>query len=368
MNAGEIENYAEGVDEKWMRRCMELAAKGMGNVSPNPLVGAIVVKDGKILGQGFHEKFGEAHAEINAIRDALRSHRSIEGATLYVNLEPCSHTGKTPPCTNAIIRHKFAKVVVAMQDPNPLVNGKGIRKLRTAGIEVVTNVLHNEAARLNEAFAKFITQKLPFVVLKVAQTKDGYIARSDGSSRWITTRASRTVVHRLRNHYDAVLIGAGTAIADNPRLTVRHIKGRSPFRVLIDGKLRTPLHSHLFTDRFRSLTIVYTTDRKKAELLKKKGIAVRVFDSRNSKIPLRKILHDLALHNIASVMVEGGQQMFEQFLREGLADKLIVFRSPKIFGEGISAFGKMTGKFHLTNTTSQKINGDVVVEGLIAYD
>ncbi len=355
-------------DEKWMRRCLELAAKGIGNVSPNPLVGAVVVKHGKLLGDGFHKKFGKAHAEVNAIHDALRKYRTLEGATIYVNLEPCSHVGKTPPCTNAIIHHRFARVVIAMQDPNPLVSGRGIRKLRAAGIEVVTGVLRKDASRLNEAFVKFITRGLPFVTLKAAQTSDGYIARIDGSSRWITNRASRAVVHRLRSQYDAVLIGAGTAITDNPRLTVRHVKGRNPFRVLVDGRLRTPLQSHLFTDRHRSLTIVYTSNRAKLKHLQEKGIVMRFIQNRNSKISLQEILRDLASRNIASVMVEGGQQMFEQLLRKRLADKVIVFRSSKIFGKGISAFGSMTDKFHLTATSSRDIEGDVLEEGYVAYD
>jgi diaminohydroxyphosphoribosylaminopyrimidine deaminase/5-amino-6-(5-phosphoribosylamino)uracil reductase len=357
-----------GEDAKWMRRCLELAAKGRGNVSPNPLVGAVIVKHGKFLGEGFHKKFGEAHAEINAIHDTLRKYRSLEGATLYVNLEPCSHVGKTPPCTDAILRHRFARVVIGMQDPNPLVEGRGIRKLRAAGIEVVTGVLRKDAARLNEAFVKFITRRLPFVTLKVAQTNDGYIARNDGSSRWITGRESRVIVHHLRSQYDAVLIGAGTAVADNPRLTVRHIKGRNPFRVLIDGQLRTPMQSHLFTDRSRSLTIVYTANRTKSKQLQQKGITVIFFQSRNYKISLQKVLRDLASRNIASVMVEGGQRMFEQFLRQHLADKIIVFRSPKIFGKGISAFGSMADKFHLTNAASQNIGEDVLEEGYVAYN
>ncbi|MDE3058722.1 MAG: bifunctional diaminohydroxyphosphoribosylaminopyrimidine deaminase/5-amino-6-(5-phosphoribosylamino)uracil reductase RibD [Bacteroidota bacterium] len=355
-------------DEQWMRRCIGLATKGSGNVSPNPLVGAVIVRNGKLLGKGFHRKFGGAHAEINAIRDALRKHRSLEAATLYVNLEPCSHFGKTPPCTDAIIAHRFKRIVVAMEDPNPIVSGNGVRKLRAAGIEVAENVLQKDAERLNEAFVKFITRGLPFVTLKVAQTSDGFIARSDGRSRWITGRASPAVAHRLRSQYDAVLIGAGTAIADNPHLTVRHVAGRNPFRILVDGRLRTPLQAHLFTDRHRSLTIVYTTNQRKARQLQKKGIVVKVFRSKNATISLPKIMRDLASRNVASIMVEGGQQIYEQFLRRQLADKVMLFRSTKRFGKGIPAFGTMTGKFRLVNTALQKMESDVMEEGSVAYD
>ncbi len=355
-------------DEKWMNRCLALAAKGYGSVSPNPLVGAVVVKHGKILGEGFHKKFGEAHAEVNAINDVLRKHQSLEGATLYVNLEPCSHVGKTPPCADAIIEHRFSRVVIAMQDPNPLVAGRGIRKLRKAGIDVAADVLRDDAVKLNEAFVKFITKRVPFVLLKVAQTSDGFIAQSSGSSRWITSKASRVFVHQLRSRYDAVLVGAGTAISDNPQLTVRHIKGRNPLRVLIDGRLRTPLRSKLFTDRHRSRTIVYTANRKKSKQLQRKGIMVRICREENFQISLRAVLSDLASHNVASVMVEGGQQMFEQFLRQRLADKIIVFQSPKQFHKGIPAFGKMTNRFHLKNVSHRKIGTDSMEEGYVVYD
>ncbi|MEW6062064.1 MAG: bifunctional diaminohydroxyphosphoribosylaminopyrimidine deaminase/5-amino-6-(5-phosphoribosylamino)uracil reductase RibD, partial [Bacteroidota bacterium] len=305
-------------DDYWMRRCFALAAKGKGYTSPNPLVGAVIVKDGKKIGEGYHRKYGEHHAEINAINDALSHKFSPNGATLYVNLEPCFHYGKTPPCVDAIIQHQFSRVVVATIDPNPRVNGKSIAKLKKIGIQCTTGVLKEEAVLLNEKFFKFIKTKLPFVALKAAQTADGFIAKNNGSSKWITCKQSRRYVHRLRSEYDAVVVGANTVVADNPFLSVRHIRGRNPVRIVIDGNLRTSAESNVFNSDAPTILYTSTTSAKhhdeKISTLTKKNILVVPLPTVKGRIPIKKILSDLGKRNIASLLVEGGQTMFTEFL------------------------------------------------------
>lgn len=338
MSRGQINDF----DRMRMLECLLLARKGSGFVSPNPLVGAVVVKDGKVVGRGYHKRYGGPHAEVYAIRQAGKQSR---GATLYVNLEPCSHTGKTPPCTELIIRSGIRRVVVGMKDPNPLVNGKGIRVLRSSGVEVDAGVLEKHCLLLNEFFVKYITRGLPFVTVKIAQTLDGKIADTAGNSRWITGEYSRRIVHTLRSRYDAVLVGAKTVVADNPRLTVRAVKGRSPYRVVLDGNLNVPLQSHILTDSFRNRTILFTS-RKAAQKKRRflstvvhRGVHVVILDTRRrSSLALLHVLNILADMNISSLLVEGGAQIYAQFLNEGLADKCIVFISSKVFGKGLSGF------------------------------
>jgi diaminohydroxyphosphoribosylaminopyrimidine deaminase/5-amino-6-(5-phosphoribosylamino)uracil reductase len=333
-------------DEMLMRRCFSLAQKGRGNVSPNPLVGAVIVKNGEIIGEGYHKRYGAAHAEIVAIQNALKNVTSLSGAILYVNLEPCFHYGNTAPCVDTILRHKFKRVVISTKDPNPLVSGKSIHKLRQQGIECELNVLKNEGKDLNEKFFSFITTHIPFVSLKVAQTKDGFIAKNDGSSRWITNILSRRYVHHLRGEYDAVLVGANTVIVDNPLLTVRSSKGRNPIRIVLDGKLRSPVNSKIFNGD--SATIVYTSDimsqgkKKKIQSLDNLGIAVVQLPSKNGRIKIKSILKDLGKHKISSLLVEGGQQVYQSFLYERCVQKIYQFTSPKEFHSGISAFGDIS--------------------------
>jgi len=356
-------------DEKWMRMCFALASKGSGYVSPNPLVGAVIVRNGKAVGKGYHRKFGASHAEVNAIRDAHARHASLSGATLYVNLEPCSHYGKTPPCVNAIVREGIAKVVTAMRDPNPLVAGKGFNVLRGAGVKVVNGVLKSEAEKLNEKFVKYVTTGFPFVALKVAQTSDGFIAKKDGTSKWISSKESRKIVHRLRSEYDAVVVGRGTAECDDPKLTVRGIKGRSPFRVLIDGKLRTSLNAAMFNDKYRSRTLVFFghASIEKVQQLKAKGVLLSRMKNKNGIIPLTDILSVLAAKGIASLLVEGGQSIYQQFLKERLADKIYCFISPDRFGEGLPAFGGQRPLFRVKRESTRKTGGDNFIEGLLLY-
>jgi diaminohydroxyphosphoribosylaminopyrimidine deaminase/5-amino-6-(5-phosphoribosylamino)uracil reductase len=354
-------------DEEFMSQCIELARRGKGNVSPNPLVGAVIVKDQRVVGRGYHRRFGETHAEINVLRDAGRKAR---GATLYVNLEPCTHYGKTPPCTGAIISSGIRRVVIGMIDPNPLVKGKGIRALTSAGVEVRTGILSDECRKLNEFFVKEVTTGLPFVTLKIAQTLDGKIALPNARSQWITSKESRKRVHQLRAEYDAVLVGARTAQLDDPQLTVRLGKGRNPKRILLDGNLSAPLSSRLFSDSFRSLTVVFARQNGSQEVEKKKltlerrGVRiVEILGRRDGTLPLKSVLESLADLNILSVLVEGGQRVFTQFLDEGFVDRLLVFVAPMIYGsDGVSAFGHVRRAVDYSSSSAERVGGDLLIQ------
>lgn len=324
-------------DEEIMQRCLRLARRGVGRVSPNPMVGCVIIRDGKIIGEGCHEKFGEPHAEVNAINSAPDT---VEGADLYVNLEPCSLFGKTPPCTDLLIEKKIRKVFVAMLDPNPEVNGNGVKKLRDAGIEVEVGLLGEEAKRLNEAFTKYVTTGLPFVTLKIAQSLDGRIALPNGKSKYISSGESLKRVHSLRAEYDAVLVGAGTLAADNPLLTVRFADGRSPVRIVLDGRLRSPVNSRMFHDGEARVILFHATkdtrgSRKKLNVLKQSGVEThRLRGDREGNIKVSTLMKAVARLGIASVLVEGGGKVFSEFIKKGAADKLELFTAPVIFGEG----------------------------------
>ena len=329
------------LDELFMMECISLARKGDGYVSSNPMVGAVLVKGGKVIGRGYHKRFGGAHAEVEAIQNAKTS---LRGATIYVNLEPCNYFGKTPACTDLIIRNGIAKVIIGCKDPNPLVAGKGIQQLKKAGIKVYTGVLEDECKKLNESFSKYIVSSLPFVALKIAQTLDGKIAGQRDESRWITNQASRKFVHHLRSRFDAVLVGAGTVEKDNPKLTVRDVKGRNPLRIVIDGNFSTNPDSKIYS-QVDAKTILFTSknsvrkQKKKKRTLGQKGVEIiELAAYRNGNLSLMKVLLELASRGIASVLVEGGAKIFSSFLQEKLADKLFIFIAPKIFGAGLNAF------------------------------
>ncbi|HLP17537.1 MAG TPA: bifunctional diaminohydroxyphosphoribosylaminopyrimidine deaminase/5-amino-6-(5-phosphoribosylamino)uracil reductase RibD [Bacteroidota bacterium] len=335
-------------DVRYMRQCLDIAAKGYGAVSPNPLVGALLVKHNRVIGQGYHRRYGGPHAEVHAVNDAERRGHSVEGATLYVSLEPCFHHGNTPPCVNLVIEKKIARVVAAVTDPNPLVHGKSIRKLRRAGIACTLGVMRREAERLNAAFFTFITRRRPFVAIKTAQTADGFIARADGSSKWITNDRARAHVHKLRARYDAVLVGAGTVIADNPQLTVRNASGRNPLRIVLDGNLRIPVDTSIVTTSAEAPTIVYTataeTRRKKSKIraLESLGVVVVELDARiDGRLAVADVLADLAAHQITSVLVEGGSDIYAEFLRARMADLLYRYASDTVFGEGIPGVDRL---------------------------
>jgi len=359
------------IDATFMLECLSLAQRGAGSVSPNPMVGCVIVKNGKIIGHGYHQIFGGPHAEVHAFRSAKSP---VRGATLYVNLEPCNYFGKTPPCTDLIIRKRISRVVIGMLDPNPRVAGNGVRQLRNADIKVDVGILHDECSRLNEAFSKYITTGLPFVTLKIAQTLDGFIADVKGQSKWITNDKSRTLVHTLRSQYDTVLIGARTVRLDNPKLTVRDVKGRNPVRVVIDGTFS--LHPDAAVFRGANL-ILFISERSSARSLKKKkifmkkGITIIELPAlRDGSISTRKILKRLGALGINSVLVEGGASVFSAFLRERTADKILCFIAPKFFGNGLSAVAELKNlsynKFiELNDVCSWNIGNDILIEGYL---
>ena len=287
-------------DTHYMRMAMRLALKGAGRTSPNPMVGAVLVKHGEVIATGYHKVAGEDHAEIVALK---RAGDRAKGATLYINLEPCSHHGRTPPCTMSLIRAGLGAVVAGMKDPNPRVRGRGLRQLRQAGIEVRVGVLEPQCRTLNEAFVKYITRGLPFVILKLAASLDGKIAAGSGDARWISSEASRRVVHRLRNQVDAVLVGAGTVVADDPQLTCRIPGGRNPWRVVLDARLRIPLSAKLLHHRDPHKSIIVTSleaPQRKVRALTDLGAQVWRLEAVNGRIPWLPCLKELSAGGLIS--------------------------------------------------------------------
>jgi diaminohydroxyphosphoribosylaminopyrimidine deaminase/5-amino-6-(5-phosphoribosylamino)uracil reductase len=357
--------------EHWMKRALLLARKGKGRTSPNPLVGAVLVKRGKVMGEGYHAKAGKAHAEIIAIE---RAGKDARGSTLYVNLEPCTHYGKTPPCAPAVIQAGVRRVVVGMVDPNPLVKGKGISTLRKAGIDVQIGTLEKQCKTLNEAFCKYILVKEPFVILKAAATLDGKIATRNGESKWISNEASRRLVHGVRNEVDAVVVGVGTILKDDPLLTARIRGGRDPVRIILDSRLRIPEDARVIGVS-SSRTLIATTTlapRDKIERLQRAGAQVVLVESKNGKVDLRSFLSKLGELGMMSILVEGGSQVNGAFLDGGLIDKLLLFLSPRMMGDP-QALGIFQGKGfeHLKEAASvedikiRRIGEDILVEGYL---
>ncbi len=314
-------------DELFMQRAMELAQLGVGEVSPNPRVGCVIVHDHKIIGEGWHHKFGEAHAEVNAI-NSVKDQSLLAVSTLYVNLEPCSHVGKTPPCADLLIHHRLKKIMIANTDTNPKVSGQGINKLRDAGIETGVGVLEKEGRALNKRFFTFVEKQRPYIILKWAQTADGFMAQKNFESKWITNEFSRQLVHRWRSEEDAVLVGTRTASHDNPLLSVREWSGRNPTRIVIDRFLRLNSHLHLFDKKEK--TICYNLLRHEEH---KNLLLIRLSEENF----ISELVHDLYKQKIQSVMVEGGAQTLQLFIEAKLWDEARVFTSARSFGEGIAA-------------------------------
>lgn len=314
-------------DKFYMLRAMELAKNGIGYVSPNPLVGCIIVNEDKIIGEGWHRKYGEAHAEVNAV-NALKDKSVLKHSVVYVNLEPCAHRGKTPPCADLLVEHKVKRVVIANADPNPLVAGKGINKLNDAGIEVTIGVLEKEGYELNKRFFTLLKQRRPFIILKWAQTADGFIAQQNFNSKWISNEYSRQLVHKWRAEEDAILVGYNTAAHDNPKLTVRDWTGRNPVRVVIDPTLSLDRSLHLFDGSVP--TICYNT----IEQGSKEGVEYVLLEEKEM---LKGMLDDLFKRRIQSLIVEGGTQTIDRFISLGIWDEARVFNSKQKFGSGISA-------------------------------
>jgi diaminohydroxyphosphoribosylaminopyrimidine deaminase/5-amino-6-(5-phosphoribosylamino)uracil reductase len=359
-------------DEKYMRQALRLARRGLGKTSPNPMVGAVIVKEGRIIGQGYHRYFGSDHAEIDAFKNAAED---VGGATMYVNLEPCRHWGKTPPCTDAIIERRIGKVVVGMLDPFPEMKGKSVEILTQHDIETAVGVLEKECRSLNEAYLKYTTTGLPFVTVKFAQTLDGRIATAQGSSRWISSPESLKLAHRLRSHHDAIMVGVGTVIADNPELTVRLVKGirlRRTTRIILDSKLRIPLDAKVLANQETARTLVATTsaaDKKKLAALRRMDIEVLIVPpDKQGKVDLKQLLKILAQRQISSLLVEGGAETITSFLRLNLADKIIAIIAPKIMGKGIDAIGELnitdvSKALKLSFDRVYRSGEDIVVEG-----
>ena len=330
----EILNMVRQEDIEYMRRAMELAERGVGFTNPNPMVGAVIVKGGKVIGEGWHERCGEWHAERNAFKNCTVP---AEGATMYVTLEPCCHYGKTPPCTEAIIEHGIARVVVGMEDPNPLVAGKGIALLREAGIEVVCGVEEEALREQNRVFLKYISTKLPWVAMKTAMTLDGKIATRTGDSKWITGAEARAYVHELRHRFMAIVVGIGTAVADDPLLNCR-IEGRGvrqPIRVVVDSNARLSLDSQLVKTAGEYRTIVAHTcfaPEERVKALREIGVEMLLCKEKEGLVDVRNLLELLGQSGIDSILLEGGGSLNYTFLAEGLADELYAFIAPKIVG------------------------------------
>ncbi len=357
-------------DESYIQLAIEIAKKGRGNVSPNPLVGCVIVKNGKIIGAGYHEEFGKDHAEINAINSATEN---LEGSTLFVNLEPCSHHGKTPPCVDRIIESKIKRVVIGTLDVNPLVSGKGIKALKNAGVEVKAGIQEKECINLNKFFFKFITKKIPYVTLKSAQTLDGRIADINGDSKWISSIESRRYVHMLRSQYDAVLIGAGTVKKDNPNLTVRLVEGRNPKRIIVDSNLSLTSASRLIKNNGDRKSIILTSVKsikKEEKITRLNSLGVQIIyvkEESKGSLDIKDALKKLAKLNIASILVEGGNRIFTSFVSKNLYDDILVFVTPKIIGSGLSVVGNLKIRnikkaIKLKVNRAETIGDDVLVE------
>jgi len=353
-------------DEYYMKMALRLALRGEGWTSPNPMVGAVIVRDKQVIGRGYHRRYGEAHAEVNAINDASAS---VEGATFYVTLEPCSHHGKTPPCVDRIIEAKPSRVIIGTVDPNPLVSGKGIGALKKHGIETKVGVLEKQCEKLNEKFFKFMRTGMPFVTLKYAQTLDGRIASSTGHSRWISSEPSLKFAHRLRARHDAVLVGTGTVSADDPDLRVRLVRGRNPLRVVAGSILRIPHSARILDNQDIAKTLIITgpshgSDR--LSIINEKGVETLTVDvDDKGKLDMKSLLSELGERQISSVLVEGGAGIITSFVEEGLFDRIIVITAPKILGRGIEAVGDL-GVSRIDDCIALKIervrrNGEDVV-------
>lgn len=362
------------MDRHYMEMALELAKKAMGRTSPNPMVGAVLVKNREVVGKGYHARAGTPHAEVMAIRDAGDK---AKGAALYVTLEPCCHYGRTGPCTEAIIKAGIEKVVVAATDPNPLVAGKGIKRLREAGLDVVSGIMEEESLKLNEVFNKYITTKLPFVVAKVAMSLDGKIATKTGESQWITGPVAREKTHWLRDRYDAILVGVGTVIADNPSLTTRlpGKNGRDPVRIILDSNARTPPDCKMLRQDSPVPTYIVVSkdaDPVKTRELEQAGARVIWMDANPSGINLHKLLKWLGDVQITSLLVEGGAGIHGSFFSEGLVDKVAWFIAPKVIG-GRDAPGPVGGQgierlanaLALDNIEISRCGEDILVEGYV---
>lgn len=366
-------------EENYMRYALELAKKGIGYVNPNPLVGAVLVKENQIIGEGYHKKFGGLHAEREAFQNTKES---ANGGTLYVTLEPCCHYGKTPPCTDVIIESGVSKVVIGCSDPNPKVAGKGIEQLKKHGIQVQVGVLRKECEELNRIFFHYIKTKTPYVLMKYAMTLDGKIATVIGESKWITGEKAREEVQRTRHQYSAIMVGIGTVIKDDPSLTCRIPNGKNPIRIICDTNLKIPLHSKVVQTAKEVETWIVTCkqerNREKEMVLKEAGCTLLSFSPKKQEkegenkmgIPLKELMEELGKRGVDSVLLEGGAELNASALKEGIVNRVQAYIAPTLFGgkEGKTPIGGM-GVFqveqgiHLKEVTIKNIGRDYVIEG-----
>ncbi|MDD5422137.1 MAG: bifunctional diaminohydroxyphosphoribosylaminopyrimidine deaminase/5-amino-6-(5-phosphoribosylamino)uracil reductase RibD [Candidatus Omnitrophota bacterium] len=355
--------------DEYMRIALDLARKAEGLTSPNPAVGAVIVRNGRIVGRGYHKKCGAPHAEVIALRQAGSK---AKGAILYVTLEPCDHFGRTPPCTAAIIEHGIKKVVAAMRDPNPINNGKGFRKLRKAGVECTVGVLEQEARDLNSPYIKFISTRMPFVTLKMAESLDGKIATRTGDSKWITSEDARHYVRGLRGRVDAVMTGSNTAAKDDPTLLSGASSGKEPIRIIVDSHVKTPLKAKIFSTTAVSPVIIATTKNmpeRKTRLYKAKGVNFLRAKAKGGRVDLKDLFRILGVLNITHVLVEGGGELAASLIEERLADRFLFFIAPKIVGgrdavtavEGLGV-GKMSKAVMLRDIKIKRFEEDVLIE------
>jgi diaminohydroxyphosphoribosylaminopyrimidine deaminase/5-amino-6-(5-phosphoribosylamino)uracil reductase len=364
-------------DLRFMRAALRLAAKGRGRTSPNPMVGAIVVNHGRIVGQGYHVQAGQPHAEVIALK---RAGNRARGATLYITLEPCCHLNKrTPPCVPAIVRSGARRVVIAQHDPNPLVNGRGDSALRRAGISVTVGVARREAEALNEAYRHWVRTKRPYVILKAGMTLDGQIATSSGKAKWITSRLSRRESHRLRAEVDAVLVGVGTVLSDNPSLTARvgsqltRLAEKQPLRVVVDTRLRTPLNAKVLRSVTVARTLVATTKAAPSVqrlALQRRGIEVVTLPALQGRVSLPALMRELGKRGVTALLLEGGAEINAAMLKAKLVQQVRLYIAPALMG-GTDATGMIGGKsprrlaamLKLKNVHTRVLGGDLVVEG-----
>lgn len=356
-------------DERYMKRALELADRAKGHTAPNPLVGAVIVKDGRIIGEGYHHKAGEPHAEVNAVESA---EESVKGATIYVTLEPCSHYGKTPPCADLIIRSGFNRVVIAAVDPNPLVAGRGIKRIRDAGIEVEVGVCDKESMKLNEVFNYFIITQRPFVHMKYAMTLDGKIATETGQSKWISSEASREHAHTLRGELSGIMVGIGTVLKDNPQLSCRVPGYPNPVRIVVDSQLRIPLDSAVTANQNEAKTIILTTSfaaEEKLAALEHMGVDVIKVKATEKRVDLYEAMNVLGKKGIDSILLEGGGQLNASALEADIVNKLTVYIAPKLVG-GEKAVAPVMGKgvqhmsdaYQFKDVQTYQIGEDIVIE------
>jgi diaminohydroxyphosphoribosylaminopyrimidine deaminase/5-amino-6-(5-phosphoribosylamino)uracil reductase len=364
-------------DQRFMREALRLAARGRGRTSPNPMVGAVVVKRGRVVGRGYHRRAGTAHAEINALTDAGSR---AAGADVYVNLEPCSHHGRTPPCTEALIAAGVRRVVVGIVDPNPLVNGAGLAKLRRADVEVVTGVLADECARLNEAFSLYIRQRRPHITLKSAITLDGRVASRSGHARWVSGAGARRASHKLRNELDAIIVGSGTALADDPQLDCRDIRGgRDPIRVVFDSRLELPTTARMIALGQHSNAPTWVVCAKRAPAARARALeaqGVRLFRVGTDKGHVRvdEALAALAAEGVVSALLEGGPTLSGAFWRAGCVDRLVAFVAPKLLADPQAlpmiaggAAPTMADATALDEVSVRKVGSDIMISGRVAW-